>query len=160
MKTPHQIVKYILAPMVLLLLLSPTGNWNMPAAQSATAPSPAGQFVSIDFNNVDINVFIKFISELTGKNFVVDQRVRGKVTIISPSKISLEEAYTKAIDICKENGPDPEYKYLLDVMVKIADAFDGIVPQERKIIDSFVYDLKSRFMHDLEENKLASFDNE
>ena len=73
---------------------------------------------------------------------------------------SLEEAYTKAIDICKENGPDPEYKYLLDVMVKIADAFDGIVPQEKKIIDSFVYDLKSRFMHDLEENKLASFDNE
>jgi len=39
------------------------------------------QFVSIDFNNVDINVFIKFISELTSTNFVVDQRVKGKVTI-------------------------------------------------------------------------------
>jgi len=73
---------------------------------------------------------------------------------------SLEEAYTKAIDICKENGPDPEYKYLLDVMVKIADAFDGIVPQEKKIIDSFMNDLKTRFMHDLEEHKLASFDHE
>ena len=51
------------------------------------------QFVSIDFNNVDINVFIKFISELTGKNFVVDQRVKGSVTINSPGQISLDEAY-------------------------------------------------------------------
>ena len=51
------------------------------------------RFVTIDFNNVDINVFIKFISELTGKNFVVDQRVRGNVTIISPTKISIAEAY-------------------------------------------------------------------
>ncbi|MEA3231902.1 MAG: type II secretion system secretin GspD [Thermodesulfobacteriota bacterium] len=51
------------------------------------------QFVSIDFNNVDINVFIKFISELTGRNFVVDQRVKGSVTINSPGQISLDEAY-------------------------------------------------------------------
>ncbi len=53
----------------------------------------SGRYVSIDFNNVDISVFIKFISELTGRNFVIDQRVKGKVTIISPSKISVEEAY-------------------------------------------------------------------
>ena len=49
--------------------------------------------VSIDFNEVDISVFIKFISELTGKNFIVDQRVQGKVTVISPSKISVDQAY-------------------------------------------------------------------
>ncbi|MBT3311190.1 MAG: type II secretion system secretin GspD [Desulfobacterales bacterium] len=55
--------------------------------------SRAEQFVSIDFNDVDIKVFIKFISELTGKNFIVDHRVKGKVTIISPSKISVKEAY-------------------------------------------------------------------
>lgn len=59
---------------------------------AATAPVDM-QYISIDFNNVDIAVFIKFISELTGTNFVVDQRVKGKVTIISPNKISLQEAY-------------------------------------------------------------------
>lgn len=51
------------------------------------------QYVSIDFNDVDINLFIKFISELTHKNFIVDNRVKGNVTIISPSKISVNEAY-------------------------------------------------------------------
>ena len=47
------------------------------------------KYVTIDFNDVDINVLIKFISELTGKNFIVDNRVKGKVTIISPAKISV-----------------------------------------------------------------------
>ncbi|MBW2539432.1 MAG: hypothetical protein JRE27_07490, partial [Deltaproteobacteria bacterium] len=51
------------------------------------------RFITIDFNNVDITIFIKFISELTGKNFIVDRRVKGKVTIISPTKISVKEAY-------------------------------------------------------------------
>jgi general secretion pathway protein D len=49
--------------------------------------------ISMDFDQADIKTFIKFISELTGKNFVVDEKVRGKVTVFSPSKISVEEAY-------------------------------------------------------------------
>ena len=59
-------------------------------------PLPAvsnDQLVSIDFNDVDIVVFIKFISDLTKKNFVIDEKVRGKVTIISPGKITVAEAY-------------------------------------------------------------------
>ena len=49
--------------------------------------------MTIDFDNVDIQVFVKFVSELTGKNFVIDEKVKGKVTIISPRKISLDEVY-------------------------------------------------------------------
>ena len=62
------------------------------------------QLVSIDFNNVDISVFIKFISELTGKNFVVDQKVKGAVSIISPSKISVEEAYRVFESVLEVHG--------------------------------------------------------
>ncbi|MEE8553890.1 MAG: secretin N-terminal domain-containing protein, partial [Desulfobacterales bacterium] len=62
------------------------------------------QFVSIDFNNVDINVLIKFISELTAKNFVVDKRVKGKVTIISPAKISIKEAYKVFESVLEVHG--------------------------------------------------------
>ena len=62
------------------------------------------QPVSIDFNNVDINVLVKFISEMTGKNFVVDQRVKGKVTIISPSKISVAEAYRVFESVLEVHG--------------------------------------------------------
>ena len=73
-------------------------------ASAAEKPASEEQFVSIDFNNVDINVFIKFMSELTATNFVVDQRVKGKVTIISPSKISLKEAYRVFESVLEVHG--------------------------------------------------------
>jgi general secretion pathway protein D len=62
------------------------------------------EMVSIDFNDVDINLFIKFISELTGKNFIVDRRVKGKISIISPSKISVQEAYMVFESVLNING--------------------------------------------------------
>ncbi len=65
---------------------------------------PAERSVSIDFTEVDINVFIKFISELTGKNFIVDQRVRGNITIISPTKISVNEAYRVFESVLEVHG--------------------------------------------------------
>jgi general secretion pathway protein D len=51
------------------------------------------RYVTIDFEDVDIKLFIKYISELTGRNFIVDKAVRGNVTIVSPTKISIDEAY-------------------------------------------------------------------
>ena len=64
------------------------------AAEQVTAPpDSSAKYVSMDFNDVDITVFIKFISKLTQKNFVVDSKVKGKVTIVSPEKLSIYEAY-------------------------------------------------------------------
>ena len=45
------------------------------------------------FQDVDIPVLAKFISEITKRNFIVDEKVRGKVTIISPTKVTPDEAY-------------------------------------------------------------------
>jgi general secretion pathway protein D len=70
----------------------------------APETKPGEQFVSIDFNNVDISLFIKFMSELTGTNFVVDNAVKGKVTIISPARISLDEAYKVFESVLEVNG--------------------------------------------------------
>lgn len=53
----------------------------------------AADQVHLDFNDVDIKVFIQFISGVTGKNFIIDNKVRGKISIISPGAISIKEAY-------------------------------------------------------------------
>nr|WP_320191697.1 type II secretion system secretin GspD [uncultured Desulfobacter sp.] len=74
---------------LILIVLALVGLCPVQAAQN----QDVSEFVSMDFNDVDIGVFIKFISKLTNKNFVVDTKVRGKVTIISPEKISVDEAY-------------------------------------------------------------------
>jgi general secretion pathway protein D len=62
------------------------------------------KMVNMDFNQVDLPVFIKFISKLTGKNFVVDDKVQGKVTILSPSPLSISEAYKVFESVLEVNG--------------------------------------------------------
>jgi len=62
------------------------------------------RFITIDFDNVDIRLFIKYISELTGKNFVVDKTVQGNVTIVSPTKISEKEAYKVFESVLEVHG--------------------------------------------------------
>ena len=74
---------------LILVVLALVGLCPAYAAQ----PPDSSEYVSMDFDDVDIGVFIKFISKLTRKNFVVDTRVKGKVTIISPEKISVDDAY-------------------------------------------------------------------
>ncbi len=47
----------------------------------------------MNFEDADIRILIKFISELVHKNFLIDENVKGKVTIISPEKLTVDEAY-------------------------------------------------------------------
>lgn len=67
------------------------------ALWSALLPPVAGAAgdaaVALNFQDVELPVLAKFISEVTGRNFIVDDRVRGKVTIISPTRITPDEAY-------------------------------------------------------------------
>jgi general secretion pathway protein D len=75
-------------------------------AQVAGPPTPAaGQqevprikkagdnFITLNFTNIDIAALVKVMSEFTRRNFILDERVTGKVTLMTPTKISPEEAY-------------------------------------------------------------------
>ncbi|HYY06876.1 MAG TPA: secretin N-terminal domain-containing protein, partial [Candidatus Limnocylindria bacterium] len=67
--------------LALLLLLAGSAR----AAEEAT--------VALNFQDVELPVLARFVSEVTGRNFIVDDRVRGRVTIISPTRITPDEAY-------------------------------------------------------------------
>lgn len=75
-----------------------------PISSNFTGDNTSGQHIVIDFDNVDIHLFIKFISELTGKNFIVDKAVQGNVTIISPTRISVDEAYSVFESVLEVHG--------------------------------------------------------
>ncbi len=60
---------------------------------------------SFDYPNADITDVIKAISELTGKNFIIDQSVtRGKISIIAPTQITVAEAYKAFLTALSVNG--------------------------------------------------------
>ncbi|HTD25335.1 MAG TPA: type II secretion system secretin GspD, partial [Candidatus Elarobacter sp.] len=62
-------------------------------ALAASAPAAEEATVALNFQDVELPVLARFVSEVTGRNFIVDDRVRGKVTIISPTRITPDEAY-------------------------------------------------------------------
>ena len=60
--------------------------------------------ISLDFVDADIRDIIKAMSEMTGKNFLIDKSVQGKITIISPTKVNPKEAYEIFLSILDING--------------------------------------------------------
>ncbi|MBI5055926.1 MAG: SPOR domain-containing protein [Nitrospirae bacterium] len=50
--------------------------------------------IAFNFIDVDIPTIIKFISEITGNNFIFDDKVKGKITIIAPAKLSIDESFS------------------------------------------------------------------
>jgi len=64
----------------------------------------ASQGVVMNFSDVDISTMVKFISELTGKNFVLDERVKGKISIFSPSKLTVDEAFSLFTSVLELKG--------------------------------------------------------
>ncbi len=65
---------------------------HKPGRVKKSRPSGAAP-IKMDFNNVDIKDFIKVISKITGKDFILGSDVNGKVTIVSPTAVTLDEAW-------------------------------------------------------------------
>jgi general secretion pathway protein D len=75
------------------------------AAEEPIQPSTQdAHLVSIDFDNVDIRLIIKLVSEWTGNNYLIDDQVRGNVTIISPTKIPIDQAVMVMESILEVKG--------------------------------------------------------
>ncbi len=79
--------------------------------------------ININFVDVDIATLIKFVSDVTGKNFVYDEKVRGKVTVIAPTKLSVEETFSLFTSILELKGftlipTESAYKIIPSAMAK------------------------------------------
>ncbi len=67
---------------------------SSPSEQAASKKVRASDdYVTLNFTNIDISALVKVMSELLRRNFLLDDRVTGKVTIMTPMKISPDEAY-------------------------------------------------------------------
>jgi general secretion pathway protein D len=72
---------------------SPLGTPGVaPSVPGGVQPTAEG-LVQLDFNDVELSVVIDTIARLTSKNFIYDDRVRGRVTIVSPTKVTVDQAY-------------------------------------------------------------------
>ena len=71
----------------------------------------------------------------------------------------IDYLYKRVLDACHQNGPDPEYKFLLEVLEAVAHASRHI-EDEKQIIDKFTHELTERFKKDIDKlNELPEKEN-
>ncbi len=58
----------------------------------------------INLRDADITAFIGEVADITGKNFVVDPRVKGNITVISNKALSKTEVYDLFMGVMNVNG--------------------------------------------------------
>jgi general secretion pathway protein D len=60
--------------------------------------------VSVDFVDADINDIIKYMAEITGRNFILGDKLSGSITIISHQQVSVAEAYEAFLSALEVSG--------------------------------------------------------
>ena len=81
------------APLATAEAVPPTQRAPQVAQRPGSEGSHADGTVHLNFRNVDILQLITLMSELTGRNFLVDDKVRGRITLIAPQPVTRAEAY-------------------------------------------------------------------
>ncbi len=66
---------------------------------AVSLPLQAGSKITLNLKDADIQTVIATVSEFTGKNFIIDPRVKGKVTIISSKPMDKNEVYQAFLSI-------------------------------------------------------------
>ncbi len=123
---------------------SPAATPPKAGAPQGLTPSDAGGDEGFFLNAVDTDIreIIKQISKAAGKNFLIDDKVRGKVTILSERKMTLEEAYQaflsalEVLGFTVVTGPGELVK-----IVPLKDALTNPIPiykEDSPFTDSFI----------------------
>lgn len=60
--------------------------------------------VTLDFADVELSAVIETIAKMTGQNFIYDDRVRGRVTIVSPTPMPVDQAYAVFESVLQVKG--------------------------------------------------------
>ncbi|MDB5811147.1 MAG: Type secretion system protein [Betaproteobacteria bacterium] len=94
----------------LSLVFAGSEAWSAEPAARPAAPSTStsrtagGDPVTLNFINADIEGVVKAVSEITGKNFVLDPRVKGTVNIVSAKPIQKSLVYDVFLSALRLQG--------------------------------------------------------
>lgn len=67
-------------------------------------PAGAVEPVTLNFQEADLAAVIETVGRITGRNFVVDPRVKGRVTVVSPGPLAPAEVYQIFLSVLEVNG--------------------------------------------------------
>ena len=106
---------------VALLLALNLGNVS-PIVSAQTGTPKKGDPITLNFSNADIEAVARTMSVLTGRNVVVDPRVKGTMTLTTEAPVSPGVAYNQFLSMLRLQGYTVVQTEGLDKIVPEADA--------------------------------------
>src|SRR3984957_9070147 len=76
---------------------------TLPAAPQPRSPE-GGETITPNYKDADLSQIIQAVSEVTGKNFIIDPRVNAKVTMLSATPMSPEAFYEAFLSVLQVYG--------------------------------------------------------
>jgi len=106
--------------------------WAQTAPAAASSPGKRGEPITLNFTNAEIEAVARTMATLTGRNVVVDPRVKGTITLTTDKPVSPAVAYSQFLAMLRLQGYTVVDAAGLDKIVPEADAklqggavFDG-----------------------------------
>ncbi|HNR87541.1 MAG TPA: secretin N-terminal domain-containing protein [Spirochaetota bacterium] len=125
-------------------VIDDSSNTTAPTTRKARrerAQAEKGKYFTLNFKDVEINEFLNVMSQLIGKNIIIDEKIRGKVTISSAKKIPVTQAYDIMKSILEVKGLAVIETENLIKIVPIKEAI-------RKNVEVMIDDNKKKPPHD------------
>ena len=131
MRISRSIVYVLLAAMIAIGPCSPVyaaepDQEELNLIKAAEEMRASGR-VQLNFKDVDIVKFLRFMSELLGENILVDPGINGTVSVVSPKSISLDEAREVMLSVLEMNDLSLEQ---MDGYSKVSPAARGAAAAE------------------------------
>jgi general secretion pathway protein D len=82
----------------LFIILLVLNSYNLQSAENEL------ENLTFNFNNADLDVVVKNISEILKKPIIVDPKIKGKITLISSGSIKKENVYSFVVDLLRVQG--------------------------------------------------------
>jgi general secretion pathway protein D len=104
---PHQLVipfKTGLTSMAVCAVLSGAGVLSLSPATAQTSSAKASEAVTLNFQNAEIEAVARTFASITGRNVVVDPRVKGTLTLVSDKPVSRSEALGQFVAALRLQG--------------------------------------------------------
>ena len=86
------------------LLALPPVALGESSAQKKTKKENSSDLVTLNFVGAEIDAVVRAVGSLVHKNFVIDPRVKGQITVVSPQPVTPREAYETLLSALRVQG--------------------------------------------------------
>ncbi len=92
------------------------------------ATNAPGAKVNFSFEQAELRLLIRLVGEMTGRRFVMDDTLTGKVTVVTPERIPVEDVYPLLVSILEASGYTVSEQGGTHRVVKLSEAGVSAAP--------------------------------